>query len=97
MASLQADDGMQLADSRVFAGYSENELPAKEVLEQAIKDMIANLISLKSAPLADEYRGPILLEGQAAAEFFNQILRPNLGHAQENLGQWYGKCTARQT
>ncbi len=44
------------------------------------------LVSLKSAPLADEYRGPILLEGQASAEFFNQVLRTNLGHAQENLG-----------
>ena len=86
MASLQADDGMQLADSRVFAGYTENELPTKETLEQTTKEMIANLISLKSAPLADEYRGPILLEGQASGEFFNQVLRPNLGHAQENLG-----------
>ncbi len=25
-----------------FAGYSENELPTKEVIEQATKDMIAN-------------------------------------------------------
>jgi len=85
MASLQADDGMQLADSRVFAGYSESDLPTKEALAQSVKAMATSLVKLKSAPLADEYRGPILLEGQASAEFFNQVLRSNLGHAQENL------------
>ncbi len=86
MASTQANDGMELVDSRAYAGYSEKELPTDEVLEKAVKDMAQQLIRLQSAQLADEYRGPILLEGQASAEFLSQSLRPNLGNAQETLG-----------
>jgi len=85
LASLQADDGMQLADSRVFCSTAPNDLPKEEELTRAVKTMADNLMRLKSAPLAAEYRGPILLEGQASAEFINQLLRYHLGHAQEVL------------
>ncbi len=85
MASLQADNGMQLADNRLFCSNSLSDLAKEEEIKHAIKDMIDNLIALKSAPLAKEYRGPILLEGQASAEFVNELLRYNFGHAQEIL------------
>lgn len=86
MASTQADDGMELADSRAFASYAEKDLPTNDVLEKTVKDLADKLVSLQSAKLATEYRGPILLEGQAASEFISQSLRPNFGNAQETLG-----------
>jgi len=85
MASLQADDGEELADSQVFAATSEKDLPSVEIVETAIKEMSGNLTQLKSAKLAENYSGPVLFEGQAAAELFNQLLRADLGASQEKL------------
>jgi hypothetical protein len=85
MASLQADDGEELADSQVFAATTERDLPSVEIMETAIKEMSRNLTQLKSAKLADNYSGPILFEGQSAAELFNQLLRGDLGASQEKL------------
>ena len=85
-ASTQADDGMELADSRVFAATTENELPSIEELEKTIKEMATDLTNLKSSKPLDAYHGPVMLEGQAAAQFFNQLLRQDLGNAQQVLG-----------
>ncbi len=85
LASIQADDGMQLADSRVFCANFESDLPKQDEIIRAVKEMNDNLIDLKSAHLATEYCGPLLLEDQSAAEFINQTLRHNLSHAEETL------------
>jgi hypothetical protein len=96
MASLQADNGMQLADSRLFCANFLGDFPKEEEIKHTVKDMIESLAALKSAPLAKEYRGPILLEGQASAEFANELLRYNFGHAQETLSSSENSSSTKQ-
>jgi len=96
VASLQADNGMQLADTRLFCGNSLSDLPKEDDIKHAVKEMIEGLIALKSAPLSKEYRGPILLEGQASAEFVNELLRYNFGHAQETLSSSENSSSSKQ-
>jgi len=87
LASLQCNNGQELSDSRIFAAPLENSMPSLEKMTNSIKEMCDQLVSLK--PLKQEkqykYTGPVLLEGQASAEFFNQLLNPNLGIAQDIL------------
>ncbi len=87
LAAAQADDGMRVSDYEAFVGRSEKDLPADAVMEKAARALAQRLTDLCAAPHAEEYRGPILLEGQAAAEFFAQTLAPNLGNAHEKIGQ----------
>ena len=49
--------------------------------------MIADLKALRSAPLADPYIGPAILEGRAAGVFFHEIFGHRVeGHRQKNDG-----------
>lgn len=86
MAGSQADDGMKFSDYELFAGRAEKDLPAYGAMEKAVRGLAERLTALTQAPLAEEYRGPILLEGQAAAEFFAQVLAPSLGRSHEPVG-----------
>lgn len=87
LASAQADDGMRLGDMEAIAAATEKDFPADADLEKAIRGLADRLTKLAAAPAADEYRGPILLEGQAAAEFFAQTLAPSLGNSHEPIGK----------
>ncbi len=71
-ASTQADDGMPISRMLVFTALRPEGLPDAAALEGQIKAMIAELAAARTAPLAQEYSGPVLFEGQAAAELFSQ-------------------------
>jgi predicted Zn-dependent protease len=64
----------------------EADLPSADVLEKAAKDLAGRLEKLAAAPKAEEYRGPILFEGPAAADFLMQALSPQLGSSNEPVG-----------
>jgi TldD protein len=87
IASAQADDGMKMSDYEVFVGRSEKELPPEDAIEKGARTLAERLTKLSKAPVAEEYRGPVLLEGQAASEFFAQTLAPSLGNAHETVGE----------
>jgi predicted Zn-dependent protease len=87
LASAQADDGMKVSDYEIYMGRAEKDLPSEEAIEKGARALAERLTSLARAPLAEEYRGPVLLEGQAASEFFAQTLAPSLGNAHEPVGQ----------
>ncbi len=87
LASAQADDGMKMSDYELFMGRGEKDLPSEEVIEKGARALAERLTKLTLAPVAEEYRGPLLLEGQAASEFFVQTLAPSLGNAHEPVGQ----------
>ena len=75
VASTQADDGEQLYDHVLFFKLTPEELPSKNELKTAVKNLADNLISLKNAPVfSDDYSGPVLFEGQAAGEVFSQVM-----------------------
>ncbi|HEY3227259.1 MAG TPA: metallopeptidase TldD-related protein, partial [Planctomycetota bacterium] len=86
-ALIQADDGMKLSDAELFAGTAEKDLPSPEAAEKTARDLAQRLERLAAAPKAEEYRGPILFEGQAGAEFFALALTSQLGSSHEQLGR----------
>ncbi|HEV8384044.1 MAG TPA: metallopeptidase TldD-related protein [Candidatus Acidoferrales bacterium] len=77
-AETQAPDGMPLADGFALYGRSMSELPAKEDVAARIRAMGGNLSQLRNASPLEQYNGPVLFEGQAAAELFSQVFVPAL-------------------
>ena len=77
-AETQASDGAPLADAFVLYGGGPADLPAPAALADSVRELGARLGRLRQAPAGDAYTGPILFEGQAAAEVFNQVFAPTL-------------------
>lgn len=75
-ASTQAADGMPLGHSVDFYARSFASLPAREEIAAKVRDLGAQLESLRNAPLLDRYNGPVLFEGRAAAELFTEQFAP---------------------
>jgi predicted Zn-dependent protease len=99
VASAQVADGSVISDAEVIAGEKESDLPAYTDMEKRVRALADRITSLAAAPAIEqeEYRGPILFEKDAAAEFFSEVLQPNVGHAPEGLNkanQLLGKMTS---
>jgi predicted Zn-dependent protease len=75
-AATQAADGLPLSDFVSAFGRGMNDLPSHEELEASIDRMGKRLAALREAPLLELYNGPVLFEGQAAAELFAQAFAP---------------------
>jgi hypothetical protein len=69
-ASTQATDGMPLRDFISAFGYAVTDLPSESDLLAQIHEMGERINQLQAAPVEDRYNGPVLFEGQAAAEVF---------------------------
>lgn len=77
IATTQAADGMPL--SEMYSAYSidPNDLPGSDSLKRAAAVLINNLDKVRSAPTIEAYSGPVLFEGQAAAQIFAQVFARN--------------------
>lgn len=73
-ASTQAADGEELKDYEVIAGASASDMPPYEKMEALARGLAERLTTLASAPVIEDYEGPVLFEGQAAAQFFEQVV-----------------------
>jgi len=78
LAGTQAADGAPLRDFLAAYGHSVVDLPPQRDLETRALAMGQRLEKLRSATLVDHYNGPVLFEGQAAAELFSQVIAPAL-------------------
>ncbi|MBZ5546190.1 MAG: hypothetical protein LAO07_21400, partial [Acidobacteriia bacterium] len=78
IAATQATDGMPLQDFLSVYGHSMSDLPAKDQLAARLGDLGKRLEALRTAPLLERYNGPVLFEGQAAAELFSQVFAPEM-------------------
>jgi len=87
-ASSQAADGMSLARDSAFTVESMKELPsAAEFIARATK-LAASLKELRAAPVTDEeYRGPVLFSGDAAATVFADFVGENILGRKPELGK----------
>jgi hypothetical protein len=73
-ASTHAEDGEELSDYMLIYSASADNLPDVKTLLSKTEDLAKNLSGLKSATVFnDAYAGPVLFEGQAAAEIFLQV------------------------
>ena len=74
-ASTQAVDGEPLHDHALFHALIPQDLPTIEDMKKDVKNVAENLIALRTAPIFEEsYTGPVMFEGQAVSELFNQRL-----------------------
>jgi len=73
-ADTQASDGMPLSDFEAIYAHSLAELPAREELAKRIQALETRLQNLRTAALVERYTGPVLFEGEAAAELVSQSL-----------------------
>ena len=74
-AYTQAVDGEPLSNHVIYYCLVPDDLPPLGEIKQAVKTMAGELVTLRDAPVFDEsYFGPVMLENQAAAEFFSQRL-----------------------
>ena len=78
LAATQAVDGTHLEDFVVARARQWKDLPDQAEMEARIRAMAERLGRLREAGFVERYNGPVLFEGQAAAELVSQILAPRL-------------------
>lgn len=86
--ATQAPDGMELSRFASFEAHQDSELPNKDEVLATAKRLRDELLALRSAPLAEPYTGPAVLDGRAAGVFFHEIFGHRLeGHRQKDLAE----------
>jgi predicted Zn-dependent protease len=78
-ATAQSADGMALHDAVVFHAHDVDRLPSEVEMKNQVTRFAENLCKLAAAPVGDTYNGPILFEGNAAAQLVAEVLGKNLG------------------
>ena len=79
----QADDGMRQTDDRQLLWRSLEHMPPLDELKKKAATLARHLTDLARAPKLETYLGPVLLEEQAAGEFFSQLLAGGLANPRE--------------
>jgi predicted Zn-dependent protease len=78
-ASTQAADGMLLERNQGYTVADPKELPAKEEFLALTNKLLASLKDLREAPVVEEeYRGPVLMSGDAAATTMADLIGQNI-------------------
>lgn len=77
-ASVRAADGTPLNDVRRFYARRPADLPSQQQLTAAAETLAGSLTQLAAAGKTEEYNGPILFTGEAAAIFFDRLLADKL-------------------
>lgn len=77
-ASGLAPDGMTIRDSLTLLASDPNGLPPEAELERATKAVGQNVTNLINAPVGEDYSGPVMFEGAAAAQLFGEVLGSQL-------------------
>lgn len=77
-AKTQAPDGTVLQDAEVFVAQTWQGLPSLDAMTNRVRELGASLQTRRGAEPIDLYNGPVLVEGQAAAELFAQAFVANL-------------------
>ncbi|MGC9948746.1 MAG: metallopeptidase TldD-related protein [Bryobacteraceae bacterium] len=80
-AEAQAPDGMVLHDAVVFQSLDFDRMPAEPELRRGVAALAASLTARAGAPKGEDYSGPVLFEGTAAAQLFAEVLGANLAVA----------------
>ena len=73
-ADSQADDGEVLSDGLAYFVDSPEQLPAVPDIISDIDTMVKGLDRAVKAPVLEDYAGPVLFDGLASAQMFEQIL-----------------------
>src|ERR1035437_72796 len=84
----QAADGMQLARENGTVAASAEELEAWPDFRKRVIDDLKSLEALRNAPVvsADDYHGPVLFSGDAAADILEALFIPNVEASRPEMG-----------
>jgi TldD protein len=76
-----ADDGMQM--NHLYASYARKpaDLPGVDAVRKALNVTGSELMAMRAASPAQDYNGPVLFEGRAAAPLLAQVLTPAINGA----------------
>jgi predicted Zn-dependent protease len=77
-ADTQADDGMTLRASYRLSESRLEHMPPLDALMTAVRGVGDRLTAERTAPLGEEFTGPVLFEGRAGAEVLAQSFVPLL-------------------
>lgn len=72
-ATAQAPDGQRLSGFLAFTARDEDAPPTGDALKTAVRSMANELQAMAAAPRLDEYAGPVLFDGFAAAQLISQL------------------------
>ena len=75
-AEARSADGTTLRDTVTLVERNLKDLPAVGELVTRARQMAERIKAQQSAPVGEEYTGPVLFEGQASAELVAQALVP---------------------
>lgn len=76
-----ADDGMQI--NHLYSSYAPKpaDLPSVDAVRKALNVTGTELMTMRAAPTAQDYTGPVLFEARAAAPLLAQVLTPAISGA----------------
>jgi predicted Zn-dependent protease len=84
-ATAKANDGMELPLHQTYMSFRPDGLPDDNAILKDVNQMVATLLALVKAPLAEPYTGPAILSGRASAVFFHEIFGHRIeGQRQKN-------------
>ncbi|MBL7105791.1 MAG: hypothetical protein ISS18_15815 [Bacteroidales bacterium] len=73
--SVMVVSGSPVNDNVVYYSLTPDNLPLVKEMKKDVAELAENLIALQNAePYEDSYSGPVLFEGEAAAELFSHTL-----------------------
>ena len=84
----QAPDGMPLARENGSSAVAAKDLEGWPAFRQRTIDNLKSLEALRQAPLvsADDYHGPVLFSGDAAADVMDSLFVPNIQANRPEMG-----------
>ncbi len=100
----QAADGMRLSRDNGTVATNAKELESASAFRKRVIDDLKSFNELRNAPVvsADDYHGPVLVNGDAVADIFNRLFVPNVeadrpedGHQRPHTGAYTSSYKSR--
>ncbi|MGO9257189.1 MAG: metallopeptidase TldD-related protein [Bryobacteraceae bacterium] len=85
-AIAQAADGTTLRDALTFHALDPVRMPPDAEMRRGVAELAKNVVALAKAPKGEDYSGPVLFEGTAAAQVFAEVLGHNLSLTRRPAG-----------
>jgi len=84
----QAPDGMQLARENGSVAVNARDLEGSAAFHRRVIENLKSLEALRNAPVvsAEDYHGPVLFSGDAAADVLNALFVPNIQANRPEMG-----------
>jgi TldD protein len=72
--TAQADDGMPVRDAREWIVESLDQLPPEATLVAEVEKLSREVSALRTAPVVDDYAGPVLFTGVASGQVLRALI-----------------------